>query len=483
MRILDQIEPKNVLGFFEEICEIPHGSKNEKALSDHLVAFAKQRKLEVIQDASNNVIIIKEATKGYENAEPIMLQGHMDMVCEKVKESNHDFTKDPLRLKLNGSILTADGTTLGADNGIAVAMEMALLDSSDIEHPRLECIFTTDEETGLFGAEAIDISMLKSRKLINLDSEEEGIFTVSCAGGITAQSSLPLSYETRSGEVFELKVSGLQGGHSGGEINKERLNANILMGRVLYELAKEVSFRIVTINGGNADNVITKECAATIVVPCGAQAKKVLSIIERIHSTVAHECKVTDPAVEITAQPQGKQEVRAFDKDTTFRVYSILLIYPQGIYAMSMEIPGLVESSLNLGVLKTEEGSLRITAGIRSAVDSRIYFLADKVAGTAASFGGTTTFDGYYPGWEYKAESPLKDLMISVFKKQYGKEPVIEAIHAGLECGMFTQKVENLDCISIGPDLRDVHTPDESMDLDSVKRVWDFLLEVLKECK
>ena len=483
MRILENIEPKKVLGFFEEICEIPHGSKNEQAISDHLVAFAKERNLPVIQDAANNVISIKEATAGYENAEPIMLQGHMDMVCEKVKESDHDFFKDPLTLKLDGHILTADGTTLGGDDGIAVAMQMAILDSNDIPHPRLECIFTTDEETGLFGAEAIDISMLKARKFINIDSEVEGIFTVSCAGGITAISSVPLNYESVSGQVFELKVNGLQGGHSGAEINKERLNANILMGRVLNELAKEVSLQILEINGGNADNVITKESVATIVVPCAEQARKVLPLVEKIYSTVAHECKVTDPAVKIAAVDQGHQTVSAFDHDTTVRVYSLLMLYPQGIYAMSLEIPGLVESSLNLGVLKTEGSSLKIVAGIRSAVDSRIYFLADRVAAAAASFGGTTVFEGYYPGWEYKAESPLRDLCVSVFKKQYGKEPVIEALHAGLECGMFAQKVEGLDCISIGPDLKDVHTPDESMDLESVKRVWEFLLEVLKESK
>ena len=482
MSVLENVEPKKVLHFFEEICQIPHGSKNEKQLSDHLVKFGKDRGLKVIQDASNNVIIIKAATKGYEKAEPIILQGHIDMVCEKVKESSHDFAKDPLKLNLNGNILTADGTTLGADNGIAVAMEMALLDSDDIAHPKLECIFTTDEETGLFGAEAIDVSMLEGKKFINLDSEEEGIFTVSCAGGITSISKMPISFEIANGEKLEIKVSGLQGGHSGGEINKERLNANILMGRVLYELKKSVDFNIITINGGNADNVITKECIAEVVVS-PADKDKAVDTIENTFKTVAHECKVTDPAVSITSALKGSFSGKAFDNDSTFRTYSILLAYPQGIYAMSMEIKGLVESSLNLGVLKTEEDGIKMVAGIRSAVDSRIYFLADRVAAVVASFGGTTEFDGYYPGWEYKADSALKDMMIEVFRKQYGKEPVIEAIHAGLECGMFAQKIKDLDCISIGPDLKDVHTPDESMDIASVKRVWEFLLEVLKESK
>ena len=482
MRVLENVEPKKVLSFFEEISSIPHGSKNEMQISNYLVNFAKERGLKVIQDTSYNVIIIKEATKGYENAAPIILQGHMDMVCEKEAWSDHDFKKDPLKLKLEGDILTADGTTLGADDGIAVAMELALLDSNDIPHPKLECIFTTDEETGLYGAEAIDVSMLEGKKFINLDSEDEGIFTVSCAGGITAISTIPVTFEDVTGEAFQIKVTGLQGGHSGSEINKERLNANILMGRVLNTLSKEVSFNIVDINGGNADNVITKECIANVVVSSN-EADKVVQTIEAIHKTIAHECKVTDPNVKVICTDNGTTSTKAMNDQSTTNVYSLLLAYPQGIYAMSMEIEGLVESSLNLGVLKTGNDSIQLTAGVRSAVDSRIYFLADRIAAIVKVFGGTTTCEGYYPGWEYKADSALKDMMIEIFKKQYGKEPVIEAIHAGLECGMFAQKIKDLDCISIGPDLRDVHTPNETADVASIQRVWEFLLEVLKESK
>lgn len=482
MRVLENVEPKKVLYFFEEISTIPHGSKNETQISNYLVQFAKERNLEFIQDASNNVIIIKEATQGYEDADPIILQGHMDMVCEKEAGCDHDFTKDPLKLKLEGDILTAEGTTLGADDGIAVAMELALLDSKDIPHPRLECVFTTDEETGLYGAKAIDVSMLKGKKFINIDSEEEGVFTVSCAGGITAISTIPLTFEEVQGETFEIKVTGLQGGHSGAEIHKERLNANILMGRVLYTLSKDVKFNGIDINGGNADNVITKECIANIVVS-EKEADKVIAAIQAIHNTIAHECKVTNPDVKILCKSTGNKSIRAINDQSTCNVYSLLLAYPQGIYAMSMEIKGLVESSLNLGIMRTIDDTLRVSAGVRSAVNTRASFLADRIAAIVSVFGGTTRFEGQYPGWEYKADSALKDKMIEIYKKQYGKEPVIEAIHAGLECGMFAQKIENLDCISIGPDLKDVHTPNETADVASVKRVWEFLLEVLKESK
>ena len=481
MKILENVEPKKVMSFFEEISSIPHGSKNEMQISNYLVNFAKERNLEVIQDEAYNVIIIKEATEGYENAEPIILQGHMDMVCEKVKESDHNFETDPLKLKVEGNILTAEGTTLGADDGIAVAMELAVLDSNDLQHPRVECIFTTDEETGLYGAEAIDVSMLKGKKLINIDSEEEGVFTVSCAGGAPTISKIPLHFEEMEGQTFELKVCGLQGGHSGAEINKERLNANIIMGRILYTLSKEVEFNLIDINGGNADNVITKECIANIIV--ANHAEKVEPTIHNIQKIMAHECKVTDPNITITSQDNGANTVKAMDAQTTKNVYSLLLAYPQGIYAMSMEIEGLVESSLNLGVLRTEENTLLLTAGVRSSVESRIHFLVDRITSIVAVFNGQTTCQGSYPGWEYKADSPLKDMMVEIYKKQYGKEPVIEAIHAGLECGMFSQKIENLDCISIGPNLANVHTPDEIAEIDSIQRVWKFLVEVLKESK
>ena len=481
MKVLENVEPKKVMSFFEEISSIPHGSKNEMQISNYLVNFAKERNLEVIQDEAYNVIIIKEATKGYENAEPIILQGHMDMVCEKVKESNHNFKTDPLKLKIEGKYLTAEGTTLGADDGIAVAMELAVLDSNDLQHPRIECIFTTDEETGLYGAEAIDVSMLKGKKFINIDSEDEGVFTVSCAGGATAISKIPLNFEEITGQTFEIKVTGLQGGHSGAEINKERLNANIVMGRVLYTLSKDVTFHLMDINGGNADNVITKECIANIVVK--ENAEKVETIINNMQTTMSHECKVTDPNIAITCHNNNTKTVMAMDDQTTKNVYTLLLAYPQGIYAMSMEIEGLVESSLNLGILKTVDYTLHLSAGVRSSVDSRIQFLTDRITAIVAAFNGQTTCEGFYPGWEYKAESALKDKMVEIFKKQYGKEPVIEAIHAGLECGMFSQKIENLDCISIGPDLANVHTPDEVADIESIQRVWKFLVEVLKESK
>ncbi|MEG0291319.1 MAG: aminoacyl-histidine dipeptidase [Anaerovoracaceae bacterium] len=482
MRILENLEPKAVLGYFEDICAIPHGSRNEKQLSDYLVKFATELGLEHYQDEAYNVIIIKEATKGYESAEPIILQGHIDMVCEKESGVDFDFTKDGLKLKLDGDILTADGTTLGGDNGIAVAMEMAVLASDDLAHPRIEAVFTTDEETGLFGAESIDVSMLKGKKFINIDSEDEGIFTVSCAGGVTAISTIPVTRQNSTGNSIKIKVAGLIGGHSGMEIHKERANASILMGRILYTLSDEIDFNLVSLEGGSADNVITKESVSEIIVSKDNLAKAI-DIIDALAKTIKHEFRVSDGNINIQAVSGDEINVDAVTVKDTAALAAFLLNYPQGVQNMSIEIDGLVETSINLGIAKLTDDSLSLTSAIRSAVDSRTSYIAQKVSAMTKAFGGTIVLDGAYPGWEYMKDSSLRDLMIKVFEKQYGKPPVIEAIHAGLECGMFAQKIKDLDCISIGPDLRDVHTPDESMDIASVKRVWEFLVEVLKESK
>lgn len=482
MGILSNIEPKEVLSYFENICAIPHGSGNEKEISDYLVSFANEHNLKCIQDDSLNVIIFKDGSKGYENSDPIILQGHMDMVCEKEPGVDHDFTKDGLRLKVDGDILSAEGTTLGADNGIAVAMELALLADENLVHPPLECIFTTDEETGLFGAEAIDVSMLKGKKFINIDSEDEGIFTVSCAGGVTVISTLPIDRTDVTGASLEIKVTGLMGGHSGMEINKERANASLLMGRILYTLSKEVPFSLVSLAGGSADNVITKESVSTIVISEN-EIEKATEIIAKVAGEIKHEFRVPDPSIEVLVTKNESNTVKALTSESTAKVVTFILNYPQGIQNMSVEIEGLVETSINLGIAELNDSELSTTSAVRSAVDSRIHYVADKAAAMTIAAGGTVKLDGYYPGWEYKADSELRDLMVKVFKDMYDKEPTIEAIHAGLECGMFAEKIEGLDCISIGPDLRDVHTPDEHLDIASAKRVWEFLLEVLKESK
>ncbi len=480
--MLENLKPEKVFGYFEEISKIPHGSKNEKEISDYIVAFAKARDIKYIQDDAYNVIMFKDATKGYENSDTIILQGHMDMVCEKTSESTHDFNKDPLELIVDGDYLKAKDTTLGGDNGIAVAYILALFDSDDIKHPKIEAILTTDEETGLFGAESIDVSMLEGKKLINLDSEEEGIFTVSCAGGSTAFGILPISRKELEGSLIEIKISGLLGGHSGAEIDKERANASKLMGRLLYHLSESFKFVINDIRGGFADNVITKEALAQIVSTEG-DTKEILKEIENFQEIIKHEYHATDKDIRIDAKDIGPGKYNGVSKVDSYRVISYLNLLPQGIRNMSKEIQGLVETSSNLGIVNLGDNQLEATLSIRSSVESRIDFLHEEMTNLTKVLGGNITFDGRYPGWEYKADSGLRDKMIEVYKAMHGEEPEVMAIHAGLECGFFAQKIKDVDCISIGPWMYDVHTPSERLSISSTQSTWEYLVKLLEELK
>jgi len=480
--MLENLKPEKVFKYFEEISKIPHCSKNEKELSDYIVVFAKERGIKYIQDDALNVILLKEATKGYEDAEPIILQGHMDMVCEKTSDSNHDFEKEPLELIVDGDYITAKDTTLGGDNGIAVAMILALFDEDNISHPKIEAILTTDEETGLFGAESIDVSMLEGKRLINLDSEEEGIFTVSCAGGSTALGVLPISRENVKGNIIGIKVSGLLGGHSGAEIDKERANASKLIGRMLYKLSENFKFVINKAQGGFADNVITKEAYAEIVC-MDESISDIMAEIENFNRVIRHEFKAVDPDIKVVAENLGVKEVDAISKVDSFKVLSYLNLLPQGIQNMSMEIDGLVETSLNIGIVKAEDEEFNVTLSVRSSVETRIDEVQQKIINLTKVLGGNMTFDGRYPGWEYKTDSKLRDKMISVYEEMYNEKPEIMAIHAGLECGFFAQKIEDVDCISIGPWLYDVHTPDEKLSISSTQRIWEYLVNLLEQLK
>jgi len=483
MGVLTNLEPKEVFEFFEEICAIPHGSRDTKRISDYLVAFAKERSLEHYQDELNNVVIIKEATKGYEKSEPIILQGHMDMVCEKTPESTIDFTKDGLTLAIDGDWLHAVGTTLGGDDGIAVAMALAALDSDTLEHPRLEAVFTVDEELGMEGAEGLDVSMLNGEKFLNMDSEEEGIFTVSCAGGVTADSFVPVKREQAEGRMLHITIGGLQGGHSGAEIDKERGSANVLIGRALYYIDKVADVRLVSCAGGSKDNAITKMADAEILVS-EADVENVKEAVAELDHELKHEYVISDTGVYAKCEDMGHTTGNALDIESSERAISFMMCAPHGILNMSVDIKGLVETSLNLGVLKLTESELRATFAIRSAVQSRQDYLADKVVALTESLGGTVQFSGAYPGWEYRQDSPFRDTCVAVFKKLYGKEPDIEAIHAGLECGLFSGKMNGkIDAVSIGPDMTGVHTSDERLSIPSVKRTWEFVCEVLKKSK
>lgn len=478
MSVLEHLEPRSVFRFFEEMCAIPHGSRNTRAISDWCAAFAKERGLEYYQDQSNNVIIIKEATPGYEDAPAVILQGHLDMVCEKEAGCSKDMDREGLDLVVEGDFVTAKGTTLGSDDGIAVAMALAILDAHDIPHPRLEAVFTVDEEIGMLGAAAMDVSPLKGRQLINLDSEAEGVFTVSCAGGNVTTCRLPIARAPFQGQALTVTISGLQGGHSGTEIHKGRANANMLLGRVLQAMAAAADLRIVAADGGLKDNAIPIQSAAWVLA---ADAQAARAAAEEMARILADEYRVTDPGVTVTVTDGGDGE--AMDEASTKKVLCMLTCLPNGVQVMSADIAGLVQTSLNLGILATEEAEVQASFCLRSSVESQKEMLKARLGCLMEQLGGSVEFFGEYSGWEYLADSPLRERMVEVFTEQYGKAPQIEAIHAGVECGIFSGKLPGLDCVSCGPDLLEIHTPRERMSISSVQRVWAFVLEVLRRSK
>lgn len=479
MQVLEHLEPKKVFSLFEAMCAIPHGSRNTKAISDWCVAFAKERGLEYHQDASNNVIIIKPAAPGYEDAQPIILQGHLDMVCEKAADCTKDMEREGLDLAIDGDYVYAKGTTLGSDDGIAVAMAMAVLDDNTLPAPRIEAVFTTDEEIGLLGAVAMDVSPLKGRKMINLDSETEEIFTVSCAGGNTTSCILPVVRAPFAGTALLITVGGLTGGHSGMEIHKGRANANKLMGRVLRTLSQKTQMCIQRVDGGLKDNAIPVETRAVVVVSDAQAAQQVVRDMEHI---LQNEYHTTDPALFVKSEAAEAAEL-PLDPSSTAKVICMLQCLPNGIEAMSAEIHGLVQTSLNMGILATSEDTVRTSYSVRSSIDSQKQMLKERLSCLMEQLGGWVEFTGEYAGWQYQEESPLRELLVEVFRDQYGKDPKIEAIHAGLECGIFAGMMPGLDCVSLGPNLLEVHTPRERMSISSVQRVWNFLLEVLKRSK
>lgn len=479
MSILKDLEPRGVFRFFEELCAIPHGSGNTKAASDWLMAFARERGLEAWQDDVNNVVIVKEAAPGYENAETVILQGHMDMVCEKAPDCGKDMDREGLDLAVEGDTVYARGTTLGGDDGIAVAMALAILDAEDLPHPRLEAVFTVDEETGMLGAAAMDVRRLRGRRLLNLDSEDEGVFTVSCAGGNLTQCVLPVRREAFSGARLTVTVGGLRGGHSGIEIHKGLGNANLLLGRVLTACAGATALRLVSADGGMKDNAIPREASATVAA---ADPRAVEEVCARLDEALKNEYRAADAEVFVSAAA-AEEGPLPMDEDATRRVLCFLTCAPNGIQAMSAEIAGLVQTSLNLGVLTTARDSVTASFCVRSSVDSQKQMLVERLKSLTETLGGTVSVFGDYAGWEYRPDSPLRELLTEVFTEQYGHAPRIEAIHAGVECGIFAGKLPGLDCISLGPDLEEVHTCRERLYISSLQRLWDMVLEALKRMK
>ncbi|MCD8082591.1 MAG: aminoacyl-histidine dipeptidase [Clostridiales bacterium] len=476
MAILNEIKPQNVFRFFEELCAIPHGSTNTKQISDWLMAFARERKLEAYQDASDNVIIIREASPGYEKAAPVILQGHMDMVCEKAPGCEKDMDREGLDLVVDGDTVYAKGTTLGGDDGIAVAMALAVLDDDSIAHPRVEVVITSDEEIGMLGAMDLDVHVLKGRRMINLDSEAEGVFTVGCAGGNMTLWKLPVTRAAFEGKKLSIAIDGLRGGHSGTEIHKERGNANMLLGRVLYAASKKTELRVVEIHGGLKANAIPTVESSTLVAVDG---EAIDAVCREMGAQLKNEFRITDPDIRITVR-ESEAVQSPMDQESTGRAICLLTCAPNGVQAMSTGISGLVQTSLNLGILETTETELTGSFCVRSSVDSQKEMVVDRLRCLIGQLGGAIEVNGDYSGWEYQQNSPLRDLMTEIFTEQYGYEPKIEAIHAGVECGIFVGKLPGLDCVSLGPDLTEIHTFRERMHIASVERVWAMLLETLK---
>lgn len=477
-----QLQSQKVFDYFEEIAAIPHGSRNTKEISDYLVRFAKEHGLVCYQDEANNVVIVQEATTGYEDADAIIIQGHMDMVCEKESGCDIDFEKDGLRLYVDGDFLKAEGTTLGGDDGIAVAYALAIMDSPQIAHPRLEVVITVDEEIGMLGAEEIDLSMLKGHKLLNIDSDVEGHFLTSCAGGMTVETVIPVEHITQEGLTAKLTVTGLVGGHSGSEIDKEHANANIVMGRVLKYISDRMELGVTALAGGLKDNAIPRECTAELLIP-EEKKEEFVSYIKSVETELKKEFATSDAGICLASAFDGKKQAEILSYSAMARVIFYLRNVPNGVQHMSQIMPGLVETSLNLGILELKEDGLYATSSVRSSVSTRKEDLKDRLEHIAEFLGGEISVSGDYPAWEYRADSEIRDTISTVYEELFDEKPVFEAIHAGLECGILSGKIKDLDCVSFGPNNSDIHTPKERLSISSTEKVWKLLVEFLKRSK
>ena len=465
-RVLAAIEPKNVLRFFEELCQLPHGSGNTEAATNWALEFARERSLACRRDELGNVVIWKKASPGYEDHPTVMLQGHLDMVCVNDTDVVHDFEKDPLKLYVEDGYIKARGTTLGADNGIAIAMAMAVLDDDTMVHPPLEVLMTVDEEVGMLGAVGLDGSDLKSKYLINIDSDVEGYLTVGCAGGARSGITLPVTASAAEGAVCTLNLDSLTGGHSGIAINK-------LMADCLNTLGE---LRLVNVEGGTADNAIPNTASATIVVPAD-KAERVKAAAESWASYAKASCP-NDPGFTFTFESKtGTAE--ALSTEESKKAVDLLLAVPNGIQSMNPDMPELVQTSLNLGMVSLTDGKLSLTFSLRSGVAKEKDDLAASLRAISEKFGADYRQSGDYPAWEYQSESVLRDTMVRIYTEQYGEPPVVETIHAGLECGILMSKVPGLDAVSCGPTLLEIHSSRERADIASIQRTWKYLSAVL----
>ena len=482
---ISELNPKKVFEYFALLSSVPHGSGNMKPIAGICENFARERGLEYVRDAADNVIIKKPGTVGYEDSEPLILQGHLDMVCAKDPDCEKDMATEPIELYVDGDYLRARGTSLGGDNIIAVAMIMAILDSDDIAHPPIEAVFTVDEEVGLLGASALDFSGLKGKKMINLDSEEEGVFTVCCAGGVRVNATIPLTFEEIP-EVYvayKISVSGLMGGHSGVDIDKGRESANRLIIRFLKNLGDKIGFDLCALAGGQLDNVICPASEAVIAIKA-SDAATLDEMVKTYDAIYKNELAAGDGGVSVSAEAYALPASGVIASDSA-RLFTALNILPYHIQRMSRDFAGLVQTSLNMGVLKLTDSELRFSYSVRSSIASEKHDLVDKISSVLALSFPEAHIDlhGDYPSWEYKRDSELRDVIMAAYSETTGKQGIVAGTHGGLECGIFSESIKGLDCVSMGPELSEVHSPREKLNIPSVERLWELMKDILKRLK
>ncbi len=482
MAVLSGLEPRKVFEYFEKLCAVPHGSHNTKQISDLCMSFARELGLKYRQDAVNNVVIWKDASPGYEEAAPVILQGHIDMVCVKTEDCGKDMAREGLDLVTDGEWVWADKTSLGGDNGIAVAMILAILADDSLPHPPLEAVFTVDEEVGMDGAFALDCSDLKGKKLVNLDSEEEGVFTVSCAGGVRLDCFLAGKQEPLAGETgYTVTLDGLLGGHSGGDIHRGRASANQVMGRVLYSAMERVpGLRLSDVRGGKFDNVICSSNQARAAVPAGGE-ETFEAFIREFDGVLKNEYAGCDSGVSLRCERTVLDG--ALSREDTANILRTLLAIPQGVQAMNVDFPGLVQTSLNLGIMGMEADGLHFSISVRSCIASQKAMMVQRLRAILEMGGGTVSERSNYPGWQYARQSRLREDVLAAWKTVSGREGKIEATHGGLECGLFIEKIPGLDAVSFGPELHDVHSTAEKLSVASTGLVYKLTCELLKRSR
>lgn len=480
MSVIENLEPKSVWKHFDEIRKIPHCSKHEEKLREYILDFTKNHGLKTKVDKPGNVVVLKPASKGMENKPTVILQGHMDMVCEKNSDVKHDFSKDPIKLKLDGDILTADGTTLGADNGIGLAMSLAILEDKTLKHGPIEALFTVDEETGLTGAFALESNMLTGKILLNLDSEDFGVITVGCAGGGDSKIELPFKTQPINGnlESMTVKISGLRGGHSGIDAHEQRGNAVKLLTRMLWKASKNYEFYVTEMKGGDKHNAIPREAYAKISVEKSDKSKFV-SDLKAEGKDILEEIKPIDPNFKLEFEDIDKLD-KAIDTGSQAKLLNLLHGLPHGVDKMSYDISDLVETSTNLATVAFKEDNAVIGLSTRSSIKSALQDFRDRINAVATLSGAKVTEETPYPGWKPNLDSKILDLSKKIFKDMYSKEPVVEAIHAGLECGIIGEKFPGMDMISIGPTIKYPHSPEEQVHVSTVDKFYKYVLKILE---